>query len=148
MTPSQASTTGRFAPAVYGYAPTMATSDDTSTDASARSTSDEAPTAATTADRDASREEPVREYRGTGIIWSAVALLAAIVAIVVVVIQNTHDVEFDFLWFDVSMPLSLILAITFGLALVLGEVTGFVWRRRRRTRLRERDELRRLRARS
>lgn len=124
----------------------MATSDDTST----RSGSDETTAATTAATRDASgrQAEAVREYRGTGIIWSAVALLTAIAVSIIVVIQNTHDVEFEFLWFDVAIPLSLILAITFGVALVLGEITGFVWRRRRRTRLREREELRRLRNRS
>lgn len=79
--------------------------------------------------------------------WSAVALLTALAALLVVIIQNTHDVAFEFLWFDVQTPLSLVLAITFGVALVVGEVVGFVWRRRRRTRMRERDELRRLRQR-
>lgn len=104
------------------------------------------------ADRTVRTSEPtteaVREYRGTGIIWSAVGLLTAIALFVVIAFQNTHDVAFEFLWFDVTTPLSLVLAITFGLALVLGEVIGFVWRRRRRTRLREREELRRLRERS
>lgn len=128
----------------------MATHQDTSTDASGRTFSDETTAATTNATRDAStpQGETVREYRGTGIMWSAVALLIAIAALVVVIFQNTHDVEFDFLWFDVATPLSLVLAITFGLALLLGEVIGFVWRRRRRTRLREREELRRLRKQS
>lgn len=122
----------------------MATRHDTTTE----SVSDEA--TPTTTDAPAGRTgrqgESVREYRGTGIIWSAVALLVAISLFVLVIVQNSQDVEFEFLWFDVAMPLSLILAITFGVALVVGEVTGFVWRRRRRTRLREREELRRLRS--
>jgi len=116
------------------------------------STAPEATTAATTGATSTTAPaeqsgEPVREYRGTGIMWSAVALLTAIAALLVVIIQNTHDVAFEFLWFDVQTPLSLVLAITFGVALVVGEVVGFVWRRRRRTRMRERDELRRLRQR-
>ena len=96
----------------------------------------------------ASVDAPIREYRGTGIIWSAVALIVAVALFVVIALQNMQDVEFEVLWFDLSTPLSLIVAITFGLALVTGEVIGFVWRRRRRTRLREREELRRLRKRS
>lgn len=91
---------------------------------------------------------PVRDYRGAGIMWTAVAPVVAVALFVVVALQNTQDVDFSFLWFDVSAPLILILAITFGAALVVGEVIGFVWRRRRRTRLRERDELRRLRKKS
>lgn len=128
----------------------------TRSDSSTPSIPDETTVAATNArpTSDSGRREPtregetVREYRGTGIIWSAVGLLLAITALVVVIIQNTHDVAFEFLWFDVETPLSLVLAITFGVALVMGEVIGFVWRRRRRTRLREREELRRLRERA
>lgn len=105
-------------------------------------------TDAHTSTGDQSSDEPVRDYRGTGIIWTAVALVAAIALLVIVAFQNTQDVEFTFLWFDASTPLSLILVITFGIALVIGEVIGFVWRHRRRTRLRERDELRRLRSQS
>lgn len=116
----------------------MAIRSDTSTPSStpssqAASTTNAAPT------------DTGREYRGAGIMWSAVALLVAIAAFLVVVVQNTHDVVFEFLWFDTTISLSLALAITFGTALVLGEVIGFVWRRRRRTRRRERDELKRLR---
>jgi uncharacterized integral membrane protein len=91
------------------------------------------------------RTETVRDYRGAGIMWTGVALVAAVAVFVIITLQNMQDVEFDFLWFDVVTPLSLILAITFALALILGEVIGFVWRHRRRNRLRERDELRRLR---
>ena len=91
-------------------------------------------------------DEPVRDYRGTGIIWAAVGLVLAVALFVIITLQNMQDVEFSFLWFDAATPLSLILAITFAVALVIGEVIGFVWRRRRRTRLRERDELRRLRS--
>lgn len=118
-------------------------------DSTTPNTTDETTAAPTNAERrtDRTNAETVREYRGTGIIWSAVGLLVAIALFVVIAFQNTHDVDFEFLWFDVATPLSLILVITFGIALVLGEVIGFVWRHRRRTRLREREELRRLRER-
>jgi uncharacterized integral membrane protein len=89
--------------------------------------------------------EPVREYRGSGIMWSGVAIIVSMALLVVVAFQNTQDVEFDFLWFDVAIPLILILAITAGLAVVATETVGFVWRHRRRRHRRERDELQRLR---
>ena len=89
----------------------------------------------------------VREYRGTGIMWSAIGLAVILAAFVIVVIQNAQNVEFDFLWFTVETPLSLIVAVTVALSLLLGEAVGFVWRRRRRSRLQEREELHRLRRR-
>jgi uncharacterized integral membrane protein len=89
-----------------------------------------------------------REYRGTGIIWGAVGLLLVVAALVVVVIQNSQNVEFDFLWFNTEMPLSVIVAVAVAVSLLVGEVVGFLWRRRRRSRLQEREELKRLRRRT
>ncbi len=89
--------------------------------------------------------DTVREYRGTGIMWTGLALLAALALLVIVAFQNTHDVVFDFLWWEAQIPLILILLITFALAVLASETIGFVWRHRRRRRLRERDELERLR---
>lgn len=91
---------------------------------------------------------PVREYRGTGIMWSAICLGIILVAFIIVVIQNAQNVQFQFLWLDVETPLSLIVAVTVAASLVLGEAIGFVWRRRRRSRLQEREELKRLRGRT
>jgi uncharacterized integral membrane protein len=89
--------------------------------------------------------ETVRDYRGTGIMWTALALIVALALLVAIAFQNTHDVVFDFLLWDTQLPLILILLITFGLAVVASETIGFIWRHRRRRRLRERDELKRLR---
>jgi uncharacterized integral membrane protein len=90
--------------------------------------------------------EPVREYRGSGIMWSGIAVVATMALLIVVAFQNTQDVEFNFLWFDVAIPLVLILAITAGIAVVASETIGFVWRHRRRRVRRDRDELKRLRS--
>lgn len=98
------------------------------------------------ADR-SSDDDAVRDFRGTGIIWGAVALLVLAAGFVVVAVQNSHDVEFDFLWTTTTTPLILIIAITIAVTLVVDEVVGLLWRRRRRSRLREREELRRLRKR-
>jgi uncharacterized integral membrane protein len=91
--------------------------------------------------------EPKREYRGTGIMWGAVGLGLVLAAFVIVVIQNGQSVELDFLWVTTDTPLSLIVAVTAAVSLLLGEAIGFIWRRRRRRRLQEREELRRLRRR-
>ena len=77
--------------------------------------------------------------------WTGVGLIVALALLVIVAFQNTQDVRFEFLWFDAQFPLILILLITFGLAVLASESIGFVWRHRRRRRLRERDELKRLR---
>lgn len=94
---------------------------------------------------DGSPAEPIREYRGSGIMWSGVAITTLMALLVVVAFQNTQDVEFDFLWFDVAVPLIVLLAITAGIAVVATETIGFVWRHRRRRVRRDRDELKRLR---
>jgi uncharacterized integral membrane protein len=104
-----------------------------------RDTSSEAPTA------DGSVGEPIREYRGSGIMWSGVAVIVSMALLVLIAFQNTQDVGFDFLWFDVAIPLIAILAITAGIAVVATETIGFIWRHRRRRVRRDRDELKRLR---
>jgi uncharacterized integral membrane protein len=78
--------------------------------------------------------------------WSGIAVVATMALLIVVAFQNTQDVEFNFLWFDVAIPLVLILAITAGIAVVASETIGFVWRHRRRRVRRDRDELKRLRS--
>jgi len=90
--------------------------------------------------------EPVRDYRGTGIIWGGVLVLFLAIGLIIVAFQNSQDVEFDFLWIDTTAPLVLILAIAIAAAVVVDEIVGFLWRRRRRSRMRDREELKRLRS--
>lgn len=103
-----------------------------------------APSAAT----EASTSDTVApEDPGTGVMWSAMALVVLAAAFVVVAVQNAHQVEFRFLWLEVSTPLVVVMAVAAAITLVVAEVVGFVWRRRRRTHRRERAELRQLRSR-
>jgi uncharacterized integral membrane protein len=95
----------------------------------------------------ATKTEPVREYRGAGIMWSAIALVVLLVAFVVVIIQNAHNVELDFLWMTATTPLALIIAVAVAASLAVGEIVGFAWRRHRRGDLQRREELKRLRKR-
>lgn len=99
-----------------------------------------------TTPEDTSSTKTVREYKGTGIMWGAVGLVLLLVAFIVVVLQNAQNVDFDFLWITVTTPLSLIIAITTAASLAVGELIGFVWRRRRRSDLQRREELRQLRS--
>lgn len=96
----------------------------------------------------ADRPDSRAETRGSGIMWSGIAVVVLMALLVIVAIQNTQDVTFDFLWLDTSIPLILILAITAGITIVAAETIGFLWRHRRRKQRRERDELERLRRRS
>lgn len=97
-------------------------------------------------DESTAEQETIRDYRGTGIVWGGVLVVLLAIGLIVVAFQNSQDVEFDFLWIDTTAPLVLIIAIAIAAAIVIDEIVGFVWRRRRRSRLRERDELKRLRA--
>ncbi|HSM67396.1 MAG TPA: LapA family protein [Ilumatobacteraceae bacterium] len=110
-----------------------------------RDTSTSENTTGAPADRDA-EPETIRDYRGTGVVWGGVLVLVLAVGLIIVAFQNGQDVEFDFLWIESTAPLVLILAITIAVAIVVDEIVGFLWRRSRRNRLRERDELERLRS--
>lgn len=97
---------------------------------------------------DSKTETPAPEYRGVGIMWGAVALVIGLVLLVIVALQNIQDVELQLLWFETEAPLVLIVLVAVAIAVVLEEVIGFIWRHRRRVRLKEREELQRLRKRS
>lgn len=86
------------------------------------------------------------EYRGTGFYVGLVAILLFALALLVLAVQNTQEVDVDFLGFTFTVPLFAVAIGAAILAVVLDELIGLVWRRRRRTRLEERAELDRLRA--
>jgi uncharacterized integral membrane protein len=94
----------------------------------------------------AEARRPEREYRGTGI--SIGAVIAAIVAIaaIIFIAQNTGSVEMHWTVFDFSWPLAAVIFAALAAGAVLAGAIGWIWRHRRRTKLRQREELRRLRA--
>lgn len=101
-------------------------------------------TAATT-DGEVTAIERVREFAGTGVFWAILTIILVSAAIVAVVVQNTHDVEFEFLWFDIETALLTIILVTALIAALATETVAAFWRSRRRKVLTEREELKRLR---
>lgn len=105
-----------------------------------------APSAPTAAPETSTSDTVAPKDPGTGVMWSAIALVVLAAAFVVVAVQNTDQVDVRFLWLEVSTPLVVVMAVAAAITLVVAEVVGFVWRRRRRTHRRERVELRQLRS--
>ncbi len=85
------------------------------------------------------------EYRGTGLYLSLAVVLVLIAALLVLAVQNTESVNFEFLWWETDFPLFGLILGGGLLAVLLDETIGLVWRWGRRRRLTERQELRRLR---
>jgi len=81
----------------------------------------------------------------TGIAWGAMLLLLGIAAVVVFSVQNTEPVPVRFLWTEGRYPLAIVILVTVGVIVVLTELIGLSYRRTRRRRLAEREELRKYR---
>lgn len=86
--------------------------------------------------------------RGPGFAIAFVLFVVATVALVVLVWQNQDPVPLRWLWIETEVPLFVIVLVTALVAGLLDELVGFVWRARRRRRLAEKEELKRLRAES
>jgi uncharacterized integral membrane protein len=81
----------------------------------------------------------------SGVAWGAVVLLLGLVLVVIFAVQNTDPVPVEFLWLDGDHPLALVILITVAVVVLLVELSGMFYRRRRRKRLAERHELKRFR---
>jgi uncharacterized integral membrane protein len=86
------------------------------------------------------------EYRGTGFYVGLIAILLFALALLVLAVQNTQEVDVDFFGLVFTVPLFAVGIGAAILAVVLDELIGLMWRRQRRIRLEERAELNRLRA--
>lgn len=85
------------------------------------------------------------EYRGTGFYVGLVAILLFALVLLVLAVQNTQEVDVAFFGWLFTVPLFAVAIGAALLAVVLDELIGLVWRRRRRALLEERTELDRLR---
>lgn len=54
-----------------------------------------------------------------------------VIGMAIFVAQNTEDITFEFLWFNFTWPLWLVLVIVFVLGALVGQAAMW-WRRRRR----------------
>lgn len=77
--------------------------------------------------------------------WGLAGFLVLALLLVVFAVQNTQSVELRFLGFEGSYPLVVIIITVVVVTVLLDEILGFVMRRRRTRRAREREELKRLR---
>lgn len=88
---------------------------------------------------------PSIEYRGTGFYLSLGVICVLGVGLLVLSVQNTKSVQFEFLWWNLEIPLFGLIIAAALLAIVLDQLIGLAWRRIRRGRMTERQELGRLR---
>jgi uncharacterized integral membrane protein len=89
--------------------------------------------------------EPVPVPVDAGIPWGLVFFLILSVLMAIFAVQNTQDVELEFLTWSGEFPLIMIIVGVFVTAVILDEILGTILRRRRRTRKMEKQELERLR---
>lgn len=89
--------------------------------------------------------EPERAFVGTGVFWGLIVGVVLALAVVILAAQNTTNVTISFLGWDFSTPLIVLILGTLLIGIVLDELFGLVYRKRRRRTLRERAELERLR---
>lgn len=89
--------------------------------------------------------EPERVFVGTGLFWGLIVGVILGLAVVILAAQNTTNVTVSFLGWDFSTPLIVLILGTFLIGIILDELFGLVYRKRRRRTLREREELKRLR---
>jgi uncharacterized integral membrane protein len=90
--------------------------------------------------------ERERVFAGTGLFWGLIVVLLLGVAIVILAAQNPEPVELRWLGFEIEVSLVAIILATAVVAVILDQLIGLAWRRRRRQMLGDHEELRRLRA--
>jgi len=96
---------------------------------------------------DAATAEPEhhREFVGTGVFWGLVVGVILALIVVVFAAQNTQSATIKVLPWDWSSPLFVVVLISLLIGIVLDEIVGLLYRARRRRRLAEKEELKRLR---
>lgn len=85
-----------------------------------------------------------RVFVGTGLFWGLIIGLILAVAVVILVAQNTGTVTISFLGWDFSTSLIVVILGSLLIGVLLDELFGLVYRKRRRQTLRDRDQLKRL----
>lgn len=68
--------------------------------------------------------------RGLELNGRVIVLVIAVLALLAFVVQNTNDVQFNWLMIEVTLPLWLALLITAVLGALIANLAGWVLRRR------------------
>jgi uncharacterized integral membrane protein len=69
--------------------------------------------------------------------WRLVSALAVFGLIVIFALQNTDSTDVDFLFWDFSIPLIVVITATMVLSVVFGDMIDWWWRRRKKKKHRE-----------
>jgi uncharacterized integral membrane protein len=77
-------------------------------------------------------QSPRREYAGAGFVGGVAVLFVVGVILVALIAQNADAVTFRLLWFEAEIALAALLLGVAVLAVLISELVGVVWRRRRR----------------
>lgn len=77
-----------------------------------------------------------------GFPWGGVVTTVGLILVIVFAVQNTDSVAVQFLWIEGQFPLAMVILVTALATTVLTVLGGAVYRRARRTRRAERQELR------
>jgi uncharacterized integral membrane protein len=101
--------------------------------------------AVTTSDKTTPVATQERVFVGTGLFWGLIIGVILAAAVVVLAAQNTDTTTITFLAWDLSTPLIVLILGGLLTGIVLDELFGLIYRKRRRRTLRDRDELQRLR---
>jgi uncharacterized integral membrane protein len=86
-----------------------------------------------------------RVFVGTGLFWGLIVGVVLAAAVVILAAQNTDTSTISFLAWELSTPLIVLILGSLLTGIILDELFGLVYRKRRRRTLRDRDELQRLR---
>ena len=86
-----------------------------------------------------------RVFVGTGFFWGLVIGVILTAIVIVFAAQNTASIEVRFLGWRFTTPLIVLILGSLLIGVILDEIAGVVYRRRRRRILNEREELKRLR---
>ncbi len=72
------------------------------------------------------------EYQDRGSRVGLIITAIVAVAAVIFVLQNSDETPVEFLFFDTTVPLSVVIVVSMALGAVLGSFLGYTRRRRRR----------------
>jgi uncharacterized integral membrane protein len=84
-------------------------------------------------------------FVGTGFFWGLIVGLVLATMVIILAAQNTASVTVHFLGWRIETPLIVLILGALLIGIILDEIAGAIYRRRRRRILNERAELERLR---